>query len=130
MSWRCSTGVQGATIGTEMSAGAVWTTANLKKEVSMKVFTARIEVSDDYTYAEIEDAKASAVWKEKGPGGMYISSDTDLHGKCGGCIYFQAHPGKRGGQSRGFCTKGGSGLCRTYKACRMYQERNDLNGDP
>lgn len=96
----------------------------------MKVFTARIEVSDDYTYAEIEDAKASAVWKEKGPGGMYISSDTDLHGKCGGCIYFQPHPGKRGGQSRGFCTKGGSGLCRTYKACRMYRERNDLNGNP
>ena len=71
----------------------------------MRVFTARIEVSDDYTYAEIEDAKASAVWKEKHPGGMFIKSDVDLHNKCGGCVHFQPNPGKRGGQSKGFCPR-------------------------
>ena len=92
----------------------------------MRVFTARIEVSDDYTYEEIEDAKASAVWKEKGPGRMYICSDTDLHYKCGGCDHFQYLRGKRGGQSKGFCKIGGSGLCRTYKACKMYREREDI----
>ena len=126
LSRRCSTDVQGASIGTEMNAGAVWTTAILKKEVSMRVFTARIEVSDDYTYAEIEDAKASAVWKEKNPGGMFTSPDTDLHNKCGGCDHFQYLRGKRGGKSKGFCKIGGSGLCRTYKACKMYREREDI----
>lgn len=95
----------------------------------MRVFTARIEVSDDYTYAEIEDAKASAEWKEKHPGGMFIKSEVDLHNKCGGCVHFQPNPGKRGGQSKGFCMIGGSGLCRTYKACKMYQEREGLNGN-
>lgn len=91
----------------------------------MRVFTARIEVSDDFTWAEFEDAKLSAKWKEKLPGGMFKLPEADLTGKCGSCIFFKTTIGKKGGASKGTCLIGGNGYCRTYKACRKYKGREE-----
>lgn len=96
----------------------------------MIVLTKRIELSDNATYEDIEDAKITADrkgWHREDihPGKLTLNSKTDLHNKCGSCEYFQIHAGKRGGKSKGFCKIGGSGLCRTYKACKFYRERKD-----
>lgn len=96
----------------------------------MIVYTKRIELPDNATYEMIEDAKITADRKgwnreEVHPGKLSLNSKADLHNKCGSCVHFQYHIGKRGGKSKGFCKIGGSGLCRTYKACKYYQERKE-----
>lgn len=85
-------------------------------------FKAEIEVPDNATWAEIEEAKIKAEWKE------VVSTKermklTNLEGKCGSCKYFVYKPmGKL--KSYGDCTNGHCGFRqRSTPKCKEYEKK-------
>lgn len=84
------------------------------------VLTARIEVPDNASWQEIEDAKLSAKW-HRVKVRADILKDTDLCNKCGSCKFFEPTPRKRN-KTYGICHKGYvSPRSRSIKACTQYE---------
>lgn len=84
------------------------------------VLTARIEVPDNASWQEIEDAKLSAKWHRKKVRADILKA-TDLCNKCGSCKFFEPTPCKRN-KTDGICHKGYvSPRSRSIKACTQYE---------
>ena len=93
----------------------------------MIVYTAQIEVPDNATYAEIEEAKLAAEWKVKDKRTFVERmADTDIEGKCASCKWF-VQCGFRA-RTYGNCLNPNSavkvkkGRART-QTCKAYQKR-------
>lgn len=89
----------------------------------VKFITDPIYLPDNYTWADLEDAKLSAKWR-KVTGREEIMERTDLKNKCGSCEFFNPLGGTL--KCYGNCQKRKvSPRPRTIKACREYKEKKD-----
>jgi len=85
-------------------------------------FKAEIEVPDSATWAELEEAKIKAEWKE------VVSQKermklTCLEGKCGSCKFFKVYKDVRFG-CYGDCLKGHAGYRqRSTPKCKEYERK-------
>lgn len=91
----------------------------------MTVLTARIELRDDATYAEREEAKINAVWKEE----IRLSKaermrTTNLDEKCGSCSHFRPIE-LASCISCGECNAGHPWGSRTRPACKDYRRKDE-----
>lgn len=81
---------------------------------------ATIEVPENASWQDIEDAKLSATWKPVRCRADLLRG-TDLCDKCGTCKYFELTP-HRANKSYGICHKGYvSPRSRSTKKCTQYE---------
>lgn len=95
----------------------------------MIILEKRIELPDNATYEDIEDAKITADrngWTRKHTASVEERMlKTDLEGKCGSCKYFHLRPDLFS-CCYGDCEKGLKGYRqRTIKACKWYERKED-----
>ncbi len=87
----------------------------------VKFITDPIYLPDNFTWADLEDAKLSAKWRRVKNMDDIIRK-TDLAKKCGSCDHFEPCDGRL--RCYGNCSEGKvSPRPRTIKACKDYKEK-------
>ena len=93
----------------------------------MILLTKRIELPDNATYEQIEDAKITADrngWERKDVLTLEErKARTNLANKCGSCVYFKPEALMCGSSCYGSCKAGHTYGARTRRACNDYKEK-------
>ena len=88
------------------------------------ILRAEIEVPNNASWQQIEDAKIKAPWRRI----LTVEDrmrDTNLDRKCGSCVHFVPKPDLFS-KCYGNCLKGKAGYKqRSCKACKAYERKSD-----